>query len=489
MSIEHDSQILNKSRKYLLYLKADSNAIIIEKYPITTTLKKISALASKQVKNLLIIDVKLNGINYTLKCKKNKVYKMDPFTIISEIEKEANTLISVNKNIEINDLFVKIHGHGRLWGISGSDNEDESWEVLLLNKLQFIESPKKIENYLPFMALAFSRLAHLHEKQYVYGHPTLDYLAKKSEYLTAQSLDNHLVWIECKTVQEVTTRQPLVINLLKMKDITTLLLDNDFVFNQLKIKDFNQLDLDIFKSYQLQLIGDNVTLPQIIMPRGIFNIEINDISVRDVVPLVLPNLNYWMDKRFKEIACFEEYLSDESKLQALIQDLISFYNKTKFPQQITPVPPTPIQPARPPLPETIPVVTPPPPPTLSPPPVLRYLYAEYNRPYLLEINQTFLAPPGNTGAYYKYKRLPNDFIAIGIGSLNSQDFVTFNVAPQSPYYTNRIVTLTFTPGTQPIQAQIAFHFITTQPYIMRVTAGNHLYKSFDLRYTPPLEIQ
>jgi hypothetical protein len=488
MAVMHANPCLNPAKKYILYLKADTTDVPTGQGFQGVGLPHITATESVKLKNALIITVSLPRRTYTLICKKNKISSLNHVTITSEVEQEANALISISKKSEIKNLFAEIHGHGRLWGVASSDIEDESWEVLLLDKLLYFKedgNPTSIEQILPVMAPAFNILARLHERHYAHGHPTLNCLAFKDIHtLPWPQIEKTMVWTDSRFLREITSKNPLTIHIAKLKDITMLLLNNDFVLRELGLTDFTRIDLDVFRDFHLQLSATD-TLPQFIMPHEILKMEINDDNVINRASPLLPqpSFTFWMVARFRELADLENALSKESNLNILFQDMIGHYKKIKLPQHTAPLIPTPPSNT---LPQRVPVVPRPPPVPL--PVNTAPMSAEIGRPYLLQIDNTNLGVPGNQGMFYKYKRLSPEKHIIGIGTLDPNDFRQYIIPQNSVYFTSNTVILTFPRGTiQPQRAQISFHFLPGNSFVIQLMAGTHIHKRYNLSYYPPME--
>ncbi len=497
---------INIDRQFLLYLKINTPEAA---HNFELQGQTIEATMVNKIQDTLIIAVSMNGKTYTLQCDSMKFHRNIKYAITSEIEQDAESLIFANDTRNnIKDLFVTLHGHGRLWAVS--DSQTETWEVLLLDEINYIKIPHDMETNTYILAQAFSKLARLHEKDFIYGRPTLEHLAFKAENSNPVSHVDKLVWIRGLALQNTFSSQPVTKNILKMKDITSLLLDNKMVLSQLGVERLGELDLNIFKLYHYNIgnhriptSGPYTVFPTIIMPHAILNADIIDANCEFIINPVLYDPAFWTYNRRVMIQFLLEDLSNETKLQSIIQSLVSYYKTARNTPQVktTPLTPSvpliPVPPTLPPqVPRDIPVKIIP----SQPAPVLPVFPAQPKPPtifsasigtiYLLMFNQKPISPfnsPvdafGQPIRFYKYKLLPNNEIVIGVGDINPLSFHGDINTYRLTYTTNTIVTVS--PN---VSFPLTFNFLSGISYVMQVMWGVTV-KKFDLRFVPPIEIQ
>lgn len=471
LSITGENQPQPENSKYILHLMVDSPDVSLF-FLDNPAPSKIEADFVKKIDDTLILNVTLRGKEYTLQCNQTSIYKYTPRGVISEDERDAASLIAANEvSSSISPLFVNIHGHGRLWHTQGSDTE--TWEVLLIDKIQFLSDIKFTDkSYYTFMAFAFIRLGILHSKQYIYGHPALGHLAFKLDSPVYKN--QRIVWIKGLSIQNIQGMRPMTKNILMLKDITTLLLDNSKSLQDLNVTKLEEIDFNVFNFYALTLTSRNFSAAMpIIMPLAILNADITDDTCQNISKSALSDVafNYWSQDRSQEIRKLEESLSDEDTLQKIIQGIIHHY-KTYGDKPLTVPPPREMQ--------TNPTSPPPPPPSI---PTFNHHPALIGGIYFITINQQLVSPFGLPQFFYKYKFISNNHIVIGVGDQNP---LSFSEDPKTYLVTFTTNTVIISPDGR--HFPVTFNFLSGIPYVMQAMWGG-MTKRLDMRYVPPIEIQ
>ena len=132
---------------------------------------------------LLLIDVDINGKQYTLQCKKTKPYLREESKIITEMEQMAQILTKhISTYDVISNSFPDLYGHGRVWFFTVQTDEIEMWEALLIENIIYINLKSFTgDSFYKLMSIAFIQLNALHSNTHpcVLGHPKIDHLATK----------------------------------------------------------------------------------------------------------------------------------------------------------------------------------------------------------------------------------------------------------------------------------------------------------------------
>ena len=491
--------------------------------------------------NTLVFDIVINDSVFTLQCEKSTLYSWFKNKIVSTDEMEALSLInSKDPKSHLYHEFITLHGHGRLWAVTNTGSETVTWEALLVDKLQYAVPSHIVtfDEFDIFMAFAMSKLSDMHKRGYVYGSPTLRHLAFKQIAIANPHYSS--AWIQGLFIKDISQNNPITKNILRLRDITTLLLDNSEILRALNANIFSDLNLDYFKGFCLSLKmdrGGSVLMP-VIMPSKITKTDINDSNSTIIAEQFLEDGAFRVleQDRTQEILNLEKHLSDDVFLSEFNRKMISHYKEVQAspqsrkqttiiptspprpmspppPQAMPPLPPPthpppmpPMRPppSRPPMPSpTLPPLPPLPPQRRGPPPlppptpqqqlpmqppaeIPSSIPVLLNTAYILTIDNHVVRPEGEPRDYrtgevlcYKYIVLPGGLIKIGTGLPSNPLMTESHGSYNNPFPTSL--------STKAMQGHFQIYFILYQnePSIMNVMANGIVIQRLNLLVCPP----
>ena len=376
--------------------------------------------------------------------------------------------------------------------------DTETWEVLLIDNVNFLSlATLSADNFFMYLLTAFTQLQSLHRQGYVYGRPALGHLA----FCVDGPID--MVWVNGLSVASISNSIPLIQNIMKLKDITSLLLDNEYMLKSLQQASgvsnlrLQTLDFNKLKTFSITIsTGEAI---KFLMPFEIISAHLDSTNCFQLCEQYLPpnQLSYWISDKTTQLISLWFKLTDGNTLREIMTQLINHYGQNNYPAFIPvrpalPPPPVPIAPS----PAARPVMPPPP----SPVPVQHIPVSnthsfpiQRGAVYLISINTEPVSPRGQPQIFYKYTMDPSNRILLGTGDQNSF-FPSLNVPVYGTMFTtNTLATLQgFSGLPSTIQAPLSFNFDIQLPYILQVFAdtgnGFRLFQKLDMRYSPPMVV-
>jgi len=503
---QEEKRLLTPNKTYWLHLLIDSTAIATF-FESNDGIQNLEVKKIEKVRDSLVWHVIIGDTSYTLKCDKTAANKIDKTSVISEDEKEVTELIKANQS-QFHDLFINLNGHGRLWEVteptSDSLESSETWECLLLEEISFIEKIELQENsYYLFMAYALSKLSSLHSSGYIYGYPTLGHMAFR--LTSAYPLHQKLVWIKGLSLQNVSGMKPLTRNILKLKDITVLLLDNRFILDKLGVQTWRDLEFKALEYFSISIAPNYTDEMPIIMPLEILLADITDANCDELARKNLSSYTYqiWNQDKDNGLQKLMVELSKEEHTKQITKGIIDRYNtylQNKSKPQRPPPPPSP--PPVPPPPASVRPGPPsvPPRPAVSPfpvtsPPQRGHMPASIGTPYIITIEGTLAAPfnspidaLSHQPMYFKYIRRPDGTITLGVGTTQLQSFIGLNQTYDSSLATNISMTAPHAWGGTTNRYQVSIYFPRQLGHIMFVLVNSMITKKLNMLYVPPVEL-
>ena len=452
-----EQQILDPSKEHLLNLMIDSPHMYTLIHTHRTD-RVLEASSIERVNGSIIIRVSFEGGDYVLKCDKTMIHSEHEGSIVSETEQAAESLNLVKDIHQLNGkrLFAELHAHGRLWETTHEPEQTETWEVLLIDDVRFRSiSSLGYSTFFQYLSTALAQLRTIHQLGYAYGRPTLGHLAFPYDE------ESDIVWVDGLSVKALAAAGPLTQNVLKLRDITSLLLDNQSVLGSLGVTKLVQVDFERLEDFEVVLMmSGHQERVRPIMPFQIVTGHIDNGNCYELCKRCMPpeQIVYWNNVRTTQLQHLWTSLTHMETLKSIVEGLAAHYNKSR--------------------------------PVAAPSiPVLHQIHR--NTPYPLMINQQPVSPKGNPALFYKYMLDGPGSIVLGTGFAE-----TFHVSHGHPVYcpvfsTNTVAILkdwSDLPGI--VHAPLSFTFHQTQPHNMQVVVetriGTLLWQVLDLRFSPPM---